>query len=118
MKSKEFLMKQLEREQRYCDTHDVGTDEYEKSFKRLVTLREELMDVEKFEADNERKNRELVENKKDHKTKNVIEVVKVVGTGMIMPCIGFVVVTAFEKNDSFTSSLKRVVESFVPKKVN
>lgn len=118
MKNKELLMKQIEREQRYCDTHDVGTDEYEKSFRRLVTLRNELMDVEKFEADNERKNRELAETQKDHKTKNVIEVVKVVGTGVIMPCIGFVVVTAFEKDDSFTSSLKRVVEAFVPKKIN
>ena len=117
MKSKELLVKQIEREQRYCDTHDIGTEEYEKSFKRLVTLRGELMEVEKFETETERKKEELVENKKDHRNKNAIEVVKVVGTGIVMPLVGFVVVTAFEKDDSFTSALKRTVDAFIPKMV-
>lgn len=115
MSNKELLMKQIEREQNHCDKQNVGTDEYDKSFDRLMRLRKELADLEKIEAENEIKNRELTESKKDKKVKNIIEAVKVVGTGIIMPCIGFVVVTAFEKDDSFTSSLKRTVECFIPK---
>lgn len=117
MENRTLLMKQIKREQTYCDKQEIGSEEYEKSFKRLTVLRDDLMELEKFEADNDRRNRELADTKKDRKTKNVIEVVKVVGTGMIMPCIGFVVVTAFEKEDSFTSALKKVVDSFVPKQV-
>ena len=118
MNNKELLMKAIEREQAYCDTHDVGTDEYDNSFDRLMKLRKELADLEKTEAENERRTQELAETKKDRRVKNTIEVVKFVGTGIVMPCIGFVVVTAFEKDDSFTSSLKRVVDCFIPKRMN
>lgn len=118
MKNRDLLVKQIEREQRYCDTQEIGTEEYEKSFKRLKVLRDELMEVEKFEADSDRKDRDLSETKKDHRNKNIIEVVKVVGTGMVMPAIGFVVITAFEKDDSFTTSLKRTLDAFIPKRMN
>lgn len=118
MKSKELLTKQIEREQSYCIKQEVGTDEYNDSFKRLTILRKELAELEKTEAENERKNRESVEAKKDRRVKNSLEAVKIIGGGIIMPCIGYVVVTAFEKDDSFTSSLKRVVDCFIPKKLN
>lgn len=115
MNNKELLMKQIEREQTYCDNHNIGTDEYDESFDRLMKLRKELAELEKIEAENDRKNRELADTKKDRRVKNAIEVAKFVGTGIVMPCIGFVVVTAFEKDDSFTSSLKRTIDCFVPK---
>lgn len=118
MKNKELLMKQIEREQTYCDNQDIGTKEYDDSFDRLVTLRKELADLEKTEAENDRRNRELAESKKDHFAKNAIEVAKFVGTGIVMPCIGFVVITAFEKDDSFTTSLKRTLDAFIPKRMN
>lgn len=118
MKNKELLMKQLEREQKYCDGCNIGTEEYEESFKRLSSLRKELADLERNEAENERRNREMAETKKDRIVKNTLEGIKIIGGGIIMPCIGYVVVTAFEKDDSFTTSLKKVVDCFIPKKMN
>ena len=118
MKTKELLMKQIEREQTYCDNHDIGSDEYKDSFKRLTILRKELADLEKTETEDKRKNRELVDTKKDRRTKNTIEAIKVIGGGIVMPAIGYVVLTAFEKEDSFTSSLKKVVDCFIPKRMN
>lgn len=118
MNNRELLVKQIEREQKFCDAQEVDSEAYDRSFDRLIKLRKELADLDKVEADNVRKEREMADCKKDRFAKNTIEVVKIVGTGIIMPCIGFVVVTAFEKDDSFTSSLKRVVEAFVPKKLN
>lgn len=118
MKTKELLKKQIEREQKYCDSKAIGTKEYEGSFRRLSTLRKELADLEKLEAENERKNREAANEKKDRIVKNTLEGIKIVGGGILMPAIGYVVVTAFEKDDSFTSSLKRVVDCFIPKRMN
>lgn len=115
MNNKDLLMKEIERVQTYCDNCDIGTEEYNDAFDKLMKLRKELAELEKNEAEIDRKNRELADTKKDRRVKNVIEVAKFVGTGIVMPCIGFVVVTAFEKDDSFTSSLKRVVDCFVPK---
>lgn len=115
MDNRELLVKMIEREQKFCDGCDADTEEYDRSFERLAKLRKELADLDKAEAELARKERELVDCKKDRFAKNVIEVAKFVGTGIVMPCIGFVVVTAFEKDDSFTSSLKRVVDAFVPK---
>ena len=117
MKQKELLAKQIEREEKYCEEQNVGTKEYAESFDRLSSLRKELSDLEKTEAENERRNRELADTKKDRRVKNTLEGIKIIGGGIIMPCIGYVVVTAFEKNDSFTSSLKRVVDCFVPNKL-
>ena len=117
MKSKDLLMKQIEREQIYLDKQKIGTEEYEDSFNRLQSLRKELANIEKTEAELEMKKQELAESKKDKFAKNCIEVGKVVGTGMIMPAIGLVAITAFEKDDSFTSSLKRIIDSFTPKMV-
>lgn len=118
MTAKELLMTAIEQEKEYFDNCNPGTEEYDDSFRRLSSLRKELADLEKAEAENERRNRELKDAKKDRIVKNTLEGVKIVGTGIIMPCIGYVVVTAFEKDDSFTSSLKRVVDCFIPKKLN
>lgn len=118
MKDKELVLQEIEREQAYRDRLEFGSEEYDKSCNRLSGLRKELADLEKTEAENERRNREMAENKKDRKVKNTLEGVKIIGGGIIMPCIGYVVVTAFEKDDSFTSALKKVVDCFIPKKLN
>lgn len=118
MNNKELLMKAIEREQTYCDKQQVGTEEYQESFDRLMRLRKELADLEKAEAEIELKTQEAANAKKDRRVKNGIEIGKVVGTGIVMPCIGLVAVLAFEKNDSFTTSMKRVVDCFIPKRIN
>ena len=117
MDNKTLVMLQLEREQEYCNDQEIGSEEYVKSFQRLSTLRKELADLEKAEAENDRRNREMKDAKKDRIVKNTLEAVKIVGTGIVMPCIGYVVVTAFEKDHTFTSALKGVVNCFIPKKM-
>ena len=116
METKSILMKLIERETEYCEGYDVGTEEYNSSFKRLLDLKKELETLEKSEVEHERKEREMKELKKDRITKNGIEIVKV-GGSIMLPIIGLVAITAFEREDTFTTSLKGFVNCFIPKKL-
>ena len=118
MKDKELVLQEIESLLAYREGLEIGSDAYDKVSNQLTGLRKELADLEKTEAENDRRNREMAENKKDRRVKNTLEGVKIIGGGIIMPCIGYVVVTAFEKDDSFTSALKKVVDCFIPKKLN
>ena len=100
----DLLREQIERERTHLSGLTVGSEEYEETFQRLITLEDRMADLEKH-----------LEGKKDRTVKNVIEGVKVVG-GIALPLIGYVVVTAFEKDETFTSALKGVVNCFIPKK--
>lgn len=100
-----LLREQIERERTHLEGLKVGSEEYEKSFARLIELEDRLADLEKH-----------LEGKKDRTVKNVIEGVKVAG-GIALPLVGYVAVTAFEKNETFTSALKGVVNCFIPKKM-
>lgn len=101
----ELLREQIERERGHLEGLTVGSEDYEKSFARLVELEDRMADWEKHQ-----------EGKKDRTVKNVIEGVKVAG-GIMLPLVGYVAVTAFEKNETFTSALKGVVNCFIPKKM-
>ena len=116
MQIKNTLTMLIEREEEYCRGQEVGSEEYSKSFKRLLDLKKELETIEKFEIEQERKEREMKETKRDRITKNSIEVVKV-GGSIVLPLIGYVVVTAFEREETFTSALKGVINCFIPKKL-
>ena len=96
-KDKSVVLKLIEREREYCDTLTVGSDEYVESCKRLMELEKQL------------------ENLKDQKNRTVIEGVKVAG-GIVLPVFGWIVITAFEKDDSITSSLKRTIDCFIPRR--
>ena len=104
MDLKTLLRDQMKRESDHLSKQEVGTDEYCKSLERLNILEEKMADLEKFE-----------DNRKDRTVKNVIEGVKTAG-GIVLPVIGLVAITAFEKNDSFTTSLRGFVNCFIPKK--
>jgi hypothetical protein len=104
MDLKTLLREQIERESAYLSKQEVGTEEYCKSQERLNNLEEKMADYVKFE-----------DNRKDRTVKNVIEGAKTVG-GIVLPVIGLVAITAFEKNDSFTTSLRGFVNCFIPKK--
>lgn len=103
MKLRALLEEQIEREREYLSHCLPGSDEYDASTKRLNILEDKLADLEKHESD-----------KKSKLVGNILEGVKVAG-GIALPIIGFVVVTAFEKDDSFSSSLKGVINCFIPK---
>lgn len=116
MRSKTVIMELIEREKAHLAKQEAGSDEYNKSVYRLIDLNKELENIENSETSAVQKEKELAERKKDQLTKNIIEGVKV-GSGIVLPLIGYVVVVAFEKDDSFTSALKGVVNCFIPKKL-
>lgn len=88
----------IKKEREYFDTQDVGSDEYVKSQKRLMELEKQLAE------------------RTDGVGKTVIEGVKV-ASGVVLPIFGWVVITAFEKNDSLTTSLKKTIDCFLPKRL-
>ena len=104
MDLKTLLREQIERESEHLSKLEVGTEEYCKSQDRLNILEDKMTDLVKFD-----------DTKKDRTIKNVIEGVKTAG-GIVLPVIGLVAITAFEKNDSFTTSLRGFVNCFIPKK--
>lgn len=116
MKSKTVITALIEREHSHLTQQEAGSDEYNKSVYRLIDLNKELENIENSEMAALQKEQELAERKKDQRTKNIIEGVKV-GSGIALPLIGYVVVVAFEKEDTFTSALKSVVNCFIPKKL-
>ena len=117
MDSKTLLLEQIERERKYVSDRVVGSEEYNASLERLIKLEEKLAEIEKTDAEFNLKQKQMAEEKKDRIVKNVIEGVKVVGTGMVIPIVGLVAITAFEKNDTFTTALRGFVNCFIPKKV-
>ena len=99
MKNKKaLLVKLIEREEEYCDSCEIGSEEYVKSLERLTKLREQL------------------DAQRDQKGRLVVEGVKVAG-GIVLPVIGWVVITAFEREDTLTTSLKKTVDCFLPKRL-
>lgn len=99
MKKKKVLLEELiERERKYCDQCEDGSDEYVKSTDRLVKLQEQL------------------NAQKEGTGKLVVEGIKVV-SGVVLPVFGWVVITAFEKEDTLTSALKKTIDCFIPRRL-
>lgn len=105
MDLKNLLTDQIERESTHLSGLKVGSEEYVKSMERLNTLEDKLANLDKNDVD-----------RKDRKVKNVIEGVKV-GGSIVLPIIGLVAITAFEKSETFTTSLRGIVNCFIPKKL-
>lgn len=117
MDSKTLLLEQIERERKYVIDCAIGSEEYNASLDRLIKLEEKLAEIEKIEGELALRQRQLNEDKKDHFAKNVIEIGKVVLTGIVMPTAGIVAIMAFEKDCTFTSALRGYVNYFLPKKL-
>ena len=95
-KAKVLLEEQIARVREYLAAQEVGSDEYEQAFDCLMKLEEQLASLE------------------CSKTRNVIEIVKTVGQ-IMLPLIGLVCITAFEKEGTFTTALRGYVNLFIPK---
>ena len=117
MDSKTLLLEQIERERKYVSDRVVGSEDYNDSLERLIRLEEKLAEVEKSEAEIVLRHKQLDEDKKDHRNKNIIEIGKVILTGVIMPTAGLIAITAFEKDCTFTTALRGYVNYFLPKKL-
>lgn len=97
MGSKKRLMELIKIEREHFDTLTVGSPEYAEAQERLMNLEKQVSACDESVG------------------KTVLEGVKVAG-GIALPIFGWVVVTAFEKNDSFSSSLKKTIDCFLPKR--
>jgi len=97
MGKKKRLLEMIEREREYYNSCPVGTEEYNASQERLKGLEKQLAELG------------------DQASRTVIEGVKVAG-GIALPIFGWVVITAFEKNDSLSTSLKKTIDCFIPSK--
>lgn len=126
---KTLLLNLIEREQNYFDDQSPGDEEYVNSQKRLMNLKSQLTDLEKTETELETAREKLditkaelevtkdasVKEDKDRLIRNVLEGVKV-GSGIVLPIIGLVAITAVEKDITFTGSLREYTRYFLPKK--
>jgi len=116
MNAKSLLTEQIVRERDFLAEQQVGTEEYNESLKRLISLEEKLAEVEQFESDNVMKEKQMAEEKKDRFNKNCIDIGKFVAGGIIMPIVGLVCITATEKDVTFTGALREYTRYFLPKK--
>lgn len=119
---KTLLMQLIEREKKYFDGLKPDDEEYVKSQTRLMKLNSQLTDLEKTEVELEKSKEELELSKetskkenKDRFIKNIMEGVKI-GTGIVLPIIGLVGITAVEKEITFTGALREYTRYFLPKK--
>ena len=108
---KTLLLNLIEREQNYFDSQESGSEEYVNSQARLMKLNSQLTELEKAESEKEAS----AKDQKNTLIRNVLEGVKV-GSGIVLPIIGLVAITAVEKDTTFTGSLREYTRYFLPKK--
>ena len=113
--NKTLLLDLIEREQKYFDNQAPGSEEYVNSQSRLMKLNAQLTDLEKTEADLESGKNAEAKDQKDKLIRNILEGIKV-GSGIVLPIIGLVAITAVEKDTTFTGSLRGYTQYFLPKK--
>jgi len=104
MNARAIVEEQIERERGYLNQQEVGTDEYNTSLKRLMELEEKLVDLDKVKHD-----------KKDKIVGYVFDGSKIV-SGIVVPVFGLVVITAQEREITYTSALKGLIGNFIPGK--
>ena len=126
---KTLLLNLIEREQTYFESQKPGSEEYIESQTRLMKLSSQLADLEKTETELKTTTEKLeitkaelevtkdvsVKENKDRLIRNILEGVKV-GSGIILPIIGLVAITAVEKDTTFTGSLREYTRYFLPKR--
>lgn len=96
---KNHLKVAYERENAYLAEQEVGSEEYKASLQRLMAIKEAM--------NNPNNTKWVVET--------TIEGVKV-ASGVILPLIGLVWITATEKDITFTGALREYTKYFFPKK--
>jgi hypothetical protein len=105
MDAKTLVNEAIEREYEYLKNHDVGTDEYNDSLKRLTGLEEKLADLEKNENE-----------KKDQWIKNAVDVGKFV-LGLAVSVGMSCVILKWEETGSITTALRPWITGTATKKM-
>lgn len=104
-KAKQIVEDMISRETEFFEKQEPGTDEYNESQERLSKLQDKLAELEKND----------IKSKEEFK-KFVLETVKVVGAGILLPVFGLVVITAQERDITYTSALRNLLGCFIPGK--
>lgn len=95
----------IERELEHFNQQDPGTEEYVKSQERLCKLQDKLAELDQND----------IKSKEEFK-RFILEVVKV-GVSIALPIFGLTVITAQEREITYTSALKSLIVScFGPNK--
>ena len=97
---KNALKVAYERENAYLAEQEVGGEEYKASLQRLMAIQEAMNNP----------------NNKKWIVETSIEGAKVV-SGVVLPLIGLVWITAAEKDISFVGALREYTKYFFPKKI-
>lgn len=97
----------IERERRYIDKLDIGSDEYVSSMKRLMDLEKLLSEIEKNEAETKlaQKSRFMGDG---------IEIAKL-ATGVLTTTFGLIYIVAQEREMTFTGAMRDITKCFLPK---
>lgn len=117
MTSRELVEERIQRERTYLAQHEVGSEEYNASMKRLDVLNDKLTELEKNEADVVAREQQLKVDKKDRFIKIGVDVGKFVIGGVLLPVVGLIAITATEKDATFTGTLRDYTKLFIPKKM-
>ena len=117
-KIKEALWEDYEETKKLLENLEPGTDEYEVVSAEIDSIRKELIDVGKTEAESDIKKTQIEEDAKHEKTKNVITIgTFTITTGLSVYAL--IKTFKFDETDSVTSTLGRnILNSFLPKRKN
>ena len=117
MKTKTLLLERIELERNYLGEQKVGTKEYNESLNRLNTLLDKLTEIEKFESEIERKDRQVDDERKNRKVDKFIDVTKFSIGGIVVPVVMTLVILKWEETGSITTAMRTWITNNVPKKM-
>lgn len=93
-----------------------GTEEYTTVFNQLIKVDEKLIEMEKANIENVRREREMEEARKDRNIKLGVDIGKTVGTMAFYAGMAFVMFY-WEEEKSFTGTMRNWASKFVPNKM-
>lgn len=97
----------IERERRYIDKLNIGSDDYVNSMKRLMELEKLLSEIENNEA-------EVKLAQKSRRMGDGIEIGKV-ATSVLVSMFGLFYIVAQEREMTFTGAMRDITKCFLPK---
>lgn len=116
MTVQEDLMMVSERLSNTLETLTPGTEEFNTVFNQYVKVDSMLIDMENSNLENDRRDRELEENRKDRNVKIAVDIGKTMGTMIFYAGMAFIMFY-WEEDNTFTGLKKHWASKFVPNKM-
>lgn len=106
------LKELIEREKAYCDTLEVGSDEYKASLNRILDMEETLNKCQSNENDRVAKENSLVEAQKARKWETGVKIGTTVVTGVAMPLVILAIGVKEEREINWPQIVQRFMGAF------